>query len=78
MPANSEFQSLLRDLITDVQEASVLWQIAVLVASLGLAWLFERQFLRSGLNREIWVEFGKNGVSIPFPQREVRVLGASE
>jgi small-conductance mechanosensitive channel len=34
--------------------------------------------LRSGLNREIWAEFGKNGVSIPFPQREVRVLGASE
>lgn len=44
MPANREFQSLLQNLITDMQEASVLWQIAVLVASLGLAWLFERQF----------------------------------
>jgi small-conductance mechanosensitive channel len=46
MPANSEFQSLLRDLITDVQEASVLSQIAVLVAGLGLAWLLQRQFER--------------------------------
>ncbi len=46
MPADSEFQSLLQNLITDAQEASVLWQIAVLVASLGLAWLFERQFER--------------------------------
>jgi ABC-type Mn2+/Zn2+ transport system permease subunit len=46
MPANREFQSLLQNLITDVQEASVLWQIAVLVASLGLAWLFQRQFER--------------------------------
>jgi small-conductance mechanosensitive channel len=34
--------------------------------------------LRSGLNREIWAEFQKNGISIPFPQWEVRLLGASE
>lgn len=39
-----EIQSLLRSLITDVQEVSVLWQLAVLLASLGLAWLLQRQF----------------------------------
>ena len=39
-----EIQSLLRGLITDVQEISVLWQLAVLLASLGLAWLLQRQF----------------------------------
>ena len=46
MQSNTEFQSLLRNLITDVQETSVLWQIAVLAASLGLAWLLQRQFER--------------------------------
>jgi peptidoglycan/LPS O-acetylase OafA/YrhL len=46
MSANGEFQSLLGNLITDVQEAGVLWQIAVLVTSLGLAWLLQRQFER--------------------------------
>lgn len=39
-----EIQSLLRNLITDVQEISVLWQVAVVLASLGLAWLLQRQF----------------------------------
>ena len=46
MQSNTEFQSLLRNLITDVQETSVLWQIAVLAASLGLAWLLQWQFER--------------------------------
>ena len=46
MPADSEFQSLLSKLITDAQEASVLWQISLLVATLGLAWLLQRQFER--------------------------------
>jgi small-conductance mechanosensitive channel len=48
MQSNTELRSLLRNLITDVQEISVLWQIAVLAAGLGLAWLlqwwFERRF----------------------------------
>lgn len=39
-----EIQSLLHRLITDVQEISVLWQLAVLLASLGLAWLLQKQF----------------------------------
>jgi small-conductance mechanosensitive channel len=30
--------------------------------------------LRSNLNLEIWSEFQKNGIEIPFPQREVRLL----
>lgn len=44
MQPNDEFQSLLRNLITDAQEISVLWQLTVLFASLGLAWLLQRQF----------------------------------
>ena len=44
MQSNNEFQSLLRNLITDAQEISVLWQLAVLFASLGLAWLLQQQF----------------------------------
>lgn len=32
--------------------------------------------LRSDLNLGIWREFGKNGIEIPFPQREVRLVGA--
>lgn len=39
-----EIQSLLRSLITDAQEISILWQLAALFASLGLAWLLQRQF----------------------------------
>jgi small-conductance mechanosensitive channel len=34
--------------------------------------------LRSDINREIWSEFQKNGIDIPFPQREVRLLGTPE
>jgi len=44
MQPENEFHSLLRNLITDVQEIVVLWQFAVLLASLGLAWLVQRQF----------------------------------
>jgi small-conductance mechanosensitive channel len=29
--------------------------------------------LRSSLNLEIWSEFQKNGIEIPFPQHEVRL-----
>lgn len=43
MQPNNEFQSLLSNLITDLQEISVLWQFAVLLVSLGLAWLLQRQ-----------------------------------
>lgn len=44
MQSDNEFQNLLRNLITDMQEISVLWQLAILFASLGLAWLLQRQF----------------------------------
>jgi small-conductance mechanosensitive channel len=30
--------------------------------------------LRSDINLAIWREFNKTGISIPFPQREVRVV----
>jgi small-conductance mechanosensitive channel len=43
MQPNNEFQSLLHNLVTDTQEISVLWQFTVLLASLGLAWLLQRQ-----------------------------------
>ena len=31
--------------------------------------------LRSAINRAIWRAFRANGISIPFPQREVRIIG---
>ena len=45
MQSNNGFQNLLRDLITGAQEISVLWQIAVLTAGLGLSWWLRRQAL---------------------------------
>ncbi len=32
--------------------------------------------VRSDVNRSIWREFKKAGITIPFPQREVRVIGS--
>jgi small-conductance mechanosensitive channel len=43
MQPNNEFHSLLQNLIANAQEIIVLWQIAVVLASLGLAWLLQRQ-----------------------------------
>ena len=34
--------------------------------------------LISDINLEIWREFKKNGIEIPFPQREVRLLGPQQ
>ncbi|WP_321804699.1 mechanosensitive ion channel family protein [Burkholderia sp. BCC1993] len=34
--------------------------------------------VRSSVNRNIWRLFGEHGISIPFPQREVRVVGLPE
>ncbi|MBR8331003.1 mechanosensitive ion channel [Burkholderia ambifaria] len=34
--------------------------------------------VRSAVNRNIWRLFGEHGISIPFPQREVRVVGLPE
>jgi len=31
--------------------------------------------LKSDLNRAIWKSFKDNGISVPFPQREVRIIG---
>ncbi len=33
--------------------------------------------LRSAINRRIWDLFGANGIRVPFPQREVRLIDAS-
>jgi len=43
MQPKNDFQSLLHNLITDLQEISVLWQFAVLLISLGVAWLLQRR-----------------------------------
>ncbi|MBP0132583.1 MAG: mechanosensitive ion channel protein MscS, partial [Nitrosospira sp.] len=42
MPPNNEIHSLLLSLITDIQEVTILWQLGVLLSSLGLAWLAQR------------------------------------
>jgi small-conductance mechanosensitive channel len=34
--------------------------------------------LRSEINLAIWREFKQAGIAIPFPQREVRILGGAE
>jgi small-conductance mechanosensitive channel len=41
-----EFQSLLNKLLVYAQQVPVLWQLAVLTASMGMAWLLQRQFMR--------------------------------
>ncbi|SET07308.1 Mechanosensitive ion channel [Nitrosospira multiformis] len=41
-----EFQSLLNKLLVHAQQVPVLWQLAVLTASMGMAWLLQRQFMR--------------------------------
>ncbi|MDE2365569.1 MAG: mechanosensitive ion channel [Betaproteobacteria bacterium] len=51
MQPNNELHSLLHNLITDVREISSLWQIAVLLACLGLAWLLQRQFAKRMTSR---------------------------
>jgi small-conductance mechanosensitive channel len=34
--------------------------------------------VRSAVNRNIWRLFGEHGISIPYAQREVRIVGASD
>ena len=34
--------------------------------------------LRSDINLVIWEGFKREGIEIPYPQREVRLLGATE
>ncbi len=70
MQSNTELRSLLGNLITDMQEISVLWQIAVLAAGLGLAWLlqwwFERRFPSERKSRRL--NIGMHSISrLLFP-----------
>ncbi|HEX8874963.1 MAG TPA: mechanosensitive ion channel protein MscS, partial [Nitrosospira sp.] len=51
MQPNNELHSLLHNLITDVREISTLWQIAVLLACLGLAWRLQSQFAKRMTSR---------------------------
>jgi len=51
MRTDNELHSLLRNLINHAQEITVLWQIAVLLASVGVAWLMERQLAKRMASR---------------------------
>jgi small-conductance mechanosensitive channel len=46
MQSDIEFQSLLNNLLTHAREIAVLWQLAVLMASMLIAWLLQRQLIR--------------------------------
>ena len=46
MQSDTEFESLLNNLLIHAREVAVLWQLAVLIASMGIAWLLQRQFIR--------------------------------
>jgi len=52
MQTDNELHSLLRNLINNAQEMIVLWQIAVLLASMGLAWLMQRQLAKRMASRK--------------------------
>ena len=46
MQTDNELRSLLLTLINHAQEMIDLWQIAVLVVSMGLAWLMQRRLVK--------------------------------
>ena len=46
MQSDTEFQSLLNNMLTHAREVAVLWQLAVLIASMLIAWLLLRQLIR--------------------------------
>jgi small-conductance mechanosensitive channel len=52
MQPDNESHSPLGDLIADAQEISVIWQLAILFASLGLAWFLQRQFRQHDPSRQ--------------------------
>jgi small-conductance mechanosensitive channel len=76
-----EIQSLLRSLITDVQEISVLWQLAVILASLGLAWLLQKQFRQrispeASASRTLNISMGSlNRLSFPLLALVLVIIG---
>ncbi|MDY0041725.1 MAG: hypothetical protein RBS57_15535 [Desulforhabdus sp.] len=43
MQSNNQLQNFLSDLISGAQKVGVMWQLAVLVASLGLSWWWLRR-----------------------------------
>jgi small-conductance mechanosensitive channel len=51
MQPESELHSLLRNLIDNAREITVLWQVAVLLASIGFAWLMQRQLAKRMASR---------------------------
>ncbi|MBM3909090.1 MAG: mechanosensitive ion channel protein MscS, partial [Gemmatimonadetes bacterium] len=57
----TQFGGLLHDLWLDLQQPTVLWQVAVLALCLGLAWLVSRAVRRrTGEVQD--AQFGKRGL----------------
>lgn len=81
MQSNERLSSLLRTLITEAQQISVLWQIVVLLASVGLAWLFRRQIKkRMALKESVGQAFAIDRSSLsrlmlPFFALVLAILG---
>jgi small-conductance mechanosensitive channel len=81
MQFSTGFPSLLQRLVTEAQKTSVLWQIVVLLASLGLAWLFRRQIKkRMALKKSTGQAFaisriGLNRLMFPFFALVLAILG---
>ena len=46
MPSKTEFYELLHGLLTELQSASVWWQIIVLLVSFGAAWWLQAHKIR--------------------------------
>ena len=46
MPVTAEARNLLLELLTDLEQTSLLWQLGVIVASMGLAWWANRAITR--------------------------------
>ncbi len=58
-----------RILLTQFADSAVLFEISVWVSD---PWV--SRIIRSDLNEAIWIAFQQNGISIPFPQRDVHVF----
>ncbi len=68
MQKNQEIRNLLFELLNDLSQAVVLWQIAALALCLGLAWLLTRLFRRQFPAKESAWKLGMGGMDrVIFP-----------
>ncbi|MCM2288400.1 MAG: mechanosensitive ion channel [Sulfuritalea sp.] len=61
-------------LLTEFADSGINLELGVWIADSGKG----TGQLRSDINMIIWREFKQAGISIPFPQREIRILGGAE